>query len=140
MESLVKTAEASANTVILERLREQIPWDADHVFQAVLAVNSALLECERQKNEFVPPFMVVNSVRTSLMMGNFRDDDLIINISGGGDVSCYPHLLEVTSAFSQWDLPMHLGYTSGKGIDDPQMASTLLSHGVKEVTFTVFFN
>lgn len=90
------------------------------------------------KNEFVPPFMVVNSVRTSLMMGNFRDDDLIINISGGGDVSCYPHLLEVTSAFSQWDLPMHLGYTSGKGIDDPQMASTLLSHGVKEVTFTVF--
>lgn len=53
-------------------------------------------------------------------------------------MSCYPHLLEVTSAFSQWDLPMHLGYTSGKGIDDPQMASTLLSHGVKEVTFTVF--
>lgn len=90
------------------------------------------------KNEFIPPFMVVNSVRTSLMMGNFRDDNLMINISGGGDVSCYPHLLEITSEFSQWDLPIHLGYTSGKGIDDPQMASNLQSHGVKEVTFTVF--
>jgi methanogenesis marker radical SAM protein len=90
------------------------------------------------KNEFVAPFMVINSVKTSLMLGNYREDDLKINISGGGDVSCYPHLLDVTSAFSQWKIPIHLGYTSGKGIDDPQMANDLMSHGVEEVTFTVF--
>jgi len=90
------------------------------------------------KNEFIPPFVVINSVRTSLMMGNFSEDDLKINISGGGDVSCYPHLLDITSAFSQWEIPIHLGYTSGKGIDDPQMATDILSHGVDEVTFTVF--
>lgn len=90
------------------------------------------------KNEFIPPFMVVNSVKTSIMMGNFREEDLKINISGGGDVSCYPHLLDITSAFSQWKIPIHLGYTSGKGIDNPQMANDLISHGVEEVTFTVF--
>lgn len=90
------------------------------------------------KNEFIPPFMVINSVKTSIMMGNIREEDLKINISGGGDVSCYPHLLDITSAFSQWNIPIHLGYTSGKGIDDPQMATDLISHGVEEVTFTVF--
>lgn len=90
------------------------------------------------KNEFIQPFIVVNSVQTSLMMGNYRDNDLRINISGGGDVSCYPHLLEITKAFSQWEIPLHLGYTSGKGIDDPKMASELISNGVEEVTFTVF--
>ncbi|OPX59408.1 MAG: Radical SAM superfamily protein [Methanobacterium sp. PtaB.Bin024] len=90
------------------------------------------------KNEFIPPFMVINSVKTSMMMGNYGEDDLKINISGGGDVSCYPYLLDITSAFSQWNIPIHLGYTSGKGIDDPQMATDLLSHGVEEVTFTVF--
>lgn len=90
------------------------------------------------KNEFIPPFMVINSVKTSIMMGNIREEDLKINISGGGDVSCYPHLLDITSAFSQWNIPIHMGYTSGKGIDDPQMATDLISHGVEEVTFTVF--
>jgi len=90
------------------------------------------------KSEFIPPFMVVSSVQNSLMLGGYRDHDLKVNISGGGDVSCYPHLLEVTSAFKQLDLPIHLGYTSGKGIDDARIAEDLISLGVKEVTFTVF--
>ena len=90
------------------------------------------------KNQFIPPFMVVGSVQNSLMMGNYRENDLKINISGGGDVSCYPHLLDITSAFSEWNIPIHLGYTSGKGIDDSKTAKELLSHGVEEVTFTVF--
>jgi methanogenesis marker radical SAM protein len=90
------------------------------------------------KNEFIPPFIVINSVKTSIMMGNYRESDLKINISGGGDVSCYPNLMDITSAFSEWKIPIHLGYTSGKGIDDPHFATNLLSHGVDEVTFTVF--
>ncbi|MEN4017963.1 MAG: methyl coenzyme M reductase-arginine methyltransferase Mmp10 [Methanobacterium sp.] len=89
-------------------------------------------------NEFLPPFLVVSSVQSTLMLGNYRDQDLKVNISGGGDVSCYPHLMEVVSAFSDFGLPMHLGYTSGKGIDDPKMAEDLVSKGVDEVTFTVF--
>jgi methanogenesis marker radical SAM protein len=90
------------------------------------------------KNQFIPPFMVVGSVQNSLMMGDYRDQNLKVNISGGGDVSCYPHLLEIATAFKQLELPIHLGYTSGKGIDDAKMAEDLLSRGVEEVTFTVF--
>jgi len=89
-------------------------------------------------NEFQPPFLVVNSVQSTLILGNYPDNNLKVNISGGGDVSCYPHLMDVVSAFSEFGLPMHLGYTSGKGIDDAKMAEDLVSKGVDEVTFTVF--
>ena len=90
------------------------------------------------KNEFIPPFMVLGSVQNSIMMGNYRDKDLKVNISGGGDVSCYPQLLELAAGLNQWNLPIHLGYTSGKGIDDSKVAEDLISLGVNEVTFTVF--
>lgn len=91
-----------------------------------------------QKNQFIPPFMVVGSVQNSLMLGQYQDKNLKINISGGGDVSCYPHLQEVVYSLKQLDIPIHLGYTSGKGIDDIKMAEELISNGVDEVTFTIF--
>ncbi len=89
-------------------------------------------------NEFQSPFFVISSVQNSLMLGDYRDANLKVNISGGGDVSCYPHLLDVVSAFSDFGLPVHLGYTSGKGITDAKMAEDLISKEVSEVTFTVF--
>ncbi|MDI9614902.1 methyl coenzyme M reductase-arginine methyltransferase Mmp10 [Methanothermobacter sp.] len=92
---------------------------------------------ERGK-EFLPPFLVMGNVQTTLMMQNTQDKDLKINISGGGDVSCYPHLEELTSGLSEFGIPIHLGYTSGKGMDDPELASRLIGNGVDEVTFTVF--
>ena len=53
--------------------------------------------------------MVVSSVQNSLMLGGYRDHDLKVNISGGGDVSCYPHLLEVASAFNQLESSYSFG-------------------------------
>lgn len=90
------------------------------------------------KNDFIPPFIVIGSVQNTLLMGGYKDHNLKVNISGGGDVSCYPHLLEISSAFKELNLPIHLGYTSGKGIDDAQIAEDLISLGVEEITFTVF--
>lgn len=90
------------------------------------------------KSEFQSPFFVISSVQSSLMFGNYNDANLKVNISGGGDVSCYPYLQDIVSAFSDFGLPMHLGYTSGKGIKDAKMAEKLISKGVNEVTFTVF--
>lgn len=89
-------------------------------------------------NEFQSPFFVISSVQSTLMLGNYHDANLKVNISGGGDVSCYPYLSDIVSAFSDFGLPMHLGYTSGKGIADAKMAEELISKEVNEVTFTVF--
>lgn len=93
------------------------------------------------KTEFKMPFLVMSEVQNTLMMnpmGNIKDAGLKVNISGGGDVSCYPHLQELTGTLNQFGLPIHLGYTSGKGIDNPESASELINNGVDEVTFTIF--
>ena len=74
----------------------------------------------------------------ALMMNPVRDANLKVNISGGGDVSCYPQLEELIASLYQWQLPIHLGYTSGKGIDNGDIASQFLSQGVNEVTYTIF--
>lgn len=96
------------------------------------------MEVAERKNEFLPPFFVLSNVQTTLMMTQPQEKNLKINISGGGDVSCYPHLEELTSGIKNLGIPIHLGYTSGKGIDDPKIATKLINKGVEEVTFTVF--
>ncbi len=90
--------------------------------------------------DFKPPFLVLNEVQTSLMMNQINDKNLKANISGGGDVSCYPQLEELISGLNQFGIKSHLGYTSGKGIDDPKQATRLMNNGVDEVTFTLFAN
>lgn len=59
------------------------------------------------------------------------------NVSGGGDVSCYPELKSLVKFLSQYKKPIHLGYTSGKGLNKED-ALFFISNGVSEVTFTVF--
>ena len=59
-------------------------------------------------------------------------------ISGGGDLSCYPELKNLVAFLSQFKAPIHLGYTSGKGFSKPDDALFYISHGVTEVSFTVF--
>lgn len=59
------------------------------------------------------------------------------NVSGGGDVSCYPELKQLIKFLSQYEKPIHLGYTSGKGLNKED-ALFFIDCGVNEVTFTVF--
>lgn len=59
-------------------------------------------------------------------------------VSGGGDLSCYPELKNLIAFLSQFNVPIHLGYTSGKGFSKPDDALFYISHGVTEVSFTVF--
>jgi len=79
---------------------------------------------------------VADEVLASLQM---LDGDLErITISGGGDPSCYPQLRELVELLSSMGAPLHIGYTSGKGFDDPELADFLIEHGMSEVSFTVF--
>ena len=120
------------------KVKKQDPFGCRFCTPGRVGCESCTTGIREEKNEFIHPFMVVGSVQNSLMMGDIKDSNIKVNISGGGDVSCYPHLMEVATAFNQFNLPMHLGYTSGKGIDDNKMAEELISLGVDEVTFTVF--
>jgi methanogenesis marker radical SAM protein len=100
--------------------------------------------CERcskgvaeSQGAFKSPFEVMNEVQTALMM-NMGRDDISAYISGGGDISCYPHLEALTANLKQFSIPSILGYTCGKGINDSNVADRLINNGVEEVSFTIF--
>ena len=100
--------------------------------------------CERcskgvadSQSSFKQPFEVINEIQTALMM-NMRQGKINAYISGGGDISCYPHLESLTANLNQFSITSTLGYTSGKGITDSKIAERLINNGVDEVTFTVF--
>ena len=61
-----------------------------------------------------------------------------ITISGGGDPSCYPRFNELIELLGSMEAPLHIGYTSGKGWDDPAIAGLLIDNGLSELSFTVF--
>jgi len=85
---------------------------------------------------FKPLLRVAQDVHATLKMSS-RDPEKV-TISGGGDVSCYPDLLELAELLSSLQVPIHLGYTSGKGFDSLEPAETLVNCNVREVSFTVF--
>ena len=86
---------------------------------------------------FKSPFEVMNEVQTALMM-SMQNGSINAYISGGGDISCYPHLENLTASLNQFSITSTLGYTCGKGITDSQIAARLINNGVEEVSFTVF--
>ena len=81
------------------KVKEQDPLGCRNCTPGRVGCENCTRGVREVKNEFIHPFMVVGSVQNSLMMGNITDKNLKVNISGGGDVSCYPHLMEVASAF-----------------------------------------
>lgn len=87
--------------------------------------------------DYFPPYQVLSSLQTNIFQTRLPKDALV-NITGDGDVSCYPHLLELTKGIHDMGLPIHLGYTSGKGIDDVSTVDKLINNGVIETTYTAF--
>ncbi|MBU4374003.1 MAG: methyl coenzyme M reductase-arginine methyltransferase Mmp10 [Euryarchaeota archaeon] len=85
-------------------------------------------------SSFKPFSVVAQEIQQSLF---FNKNVSKFNVSGGGDVSCYPELKSLVRFLSQFKKPIHLGYTSGKGLNKED-ALFFTNHGVKEVTFTVF--
>ena len=75
------------------------------------------------------------------VLGNLQliDGDIErITISGGGDPSCYPDFADLIELLGSMEIPLHIGYTSGKGFDDPAIADLLVENGLTEVSFTIF--
>ena len=75
------------------------------------------------------------------ILGNLQvmnEDVDRITISGGGDPSCYPEFRDLVDLLGSMEAPIHIGYTSGKGFDDPEIADFLVERGLAEVSYTVF--
>lgn len=96
--------------------------------------------CSRSVREYYRGWKGLREVgqETLATLQIMTDDIGRITISGGGDPSCYPEFTDLIELLSGMDVPLHIGYTSGKGFDDPKIADFLIDHGLSEVSFTVF--
>ncbi|CAB3287722.1 [Methyl-coenzyme M reductase subunit alpha]-arginine C-methyltransferase [Methanocaldococcus lauensis] len=84
--------------------------------------------------DFIPLPLALMEVQSSLLFKRYKK----VNITGGGDISCYPQLVDLCKFINNMGLNIHLGYTSGKGFDNIDIAKNLVDYGVDEVTFSVF--
>jgi methanogenesis marker radical SAM protein len=96
--------------------------------------------CTRGIREEYPGFKDLRSIadETLALIMTQQEDVERITISGGGDPSCYPQFRDLIELLGRMETPLHIGYTSGKGWDDPAIADLLIENGLKEISFTVF--
>lgn len=80
---------------------------------------------------------VENRLAVYYHMGSNLDDVKIL-VRGGADVSSYPQIVELVTILKNSGYPLHLGYTSGKGIKNKNFATELIAQGLDEVSFSVF--
>jgi methanogenesis marker radical SAM protein len=96
--------------------------------------------CSRSVREYYQGWKTLREVGVdtlgSLQMMN--EDLDRVTISGGGDPSCYPEFRDLIELLSGMEVPLHIGYTSGKGFDDVEIAGFMVDCGLSEVSFTVF--
>ncbi len=96
--------------------------------------------CTRGVREQYSGFKDLRTVADEIL-GNLQvmtDNVDRITISGGGDPSCYPEFRDLVELLASMEAPIHIGYTSGKGFDDPGIADFLVENGLSEVSYTVF--
>lgn len=96
--------------------------------------------CTRSVKEQYSGFRELRDVAddTLVRLQGLTDDISRITISGGGDPSCYPYFTDLVELLASTEAPLHIGYTSGKGFDDPGVAEFLIDSGLTELSFTVF--
>lgn len=95
----------------------------------------------RAKNSFKPLLNVFADLEKQFIqykMLNSLKEDYKIRINAGSDIFNYPQLNQLVSTIKESDLYLHLGYTSGKPINNANMAENLISTGLDELSFSVF--
>ena len=119
-----------------KKVKENPPFGCKYCFPFKKGCDYCTRGVREAYSGFKPGQYVFQELYQRLRMG--PDDIDKITISGGGDVSCYPDLRELVANVAQFGLPIHLGYTSGKGFDKGDEAEFFIEYGVTEVSFTVF--
>lgn len=96
--------------------------------------------CSRGVKEEYADFYSLKEVAENFLadLQSVTGDITRITISGGGDPSCYPEFKPLMEILGSLGVPLHIGYTSGKGFDDAEMADFLIQNNLTEISFTVF--
>ena len=96
--------------------------------------------CSRGVKEEYADFYSLKEVADNFLadLQSVTGDITRITISGGGDPSCYPEFKSLMEILGSLGVPLHIGYTSGKGFDEPEMADFLIANNLTEISFTVF--
>ncbi len=115
-------------------VKEIQPFGCKHCLPFQKGCNYCTRSVKEGYSSFKPLSLVAQEVQQAVY---FNKNISKFNVSGGGDVSCYPELKSLVKFLSQFKKPIHLGYTSGKGLNKND-AEFFIDHGVNEVTFTVF--
>ncbi|WP_292469908.1 methyl coenzyme M reductase-arginine methyltransferase Mmp10 [Methanolobus sp.] len=119
-----------------KKVKENPPFGCKYCFPFKKGCDYCTRGVREAYSGFKPAQYVFQELYQRLLMSSGDIDK--ITISGGGDVSCYPDLMELVANLAQFGLPIHLGYTSGKGFDKGDEAEFFIEYGVTEVSFTVF--
>ncbi|MDO8724765.1 MAG: methyl coenzyme M reductase-arginine methyltransferase Mmp10 [Candidatus Methanoperedens sp.] len=115
-------------------VKEVQPFGCKYCMPFQKGCNYCTKSVKEAYSSFKPLSMVAQEIRQAVY---FNKNVSKFNVSGGGDVSCYPELKQLVNFLSQYNKPVHLGYTSGKGLNRED-ALFFIDRGVNEVTFTVF--
>lgn len=118
------------------KVKEVQPFGCKHCFPFLKGCDYCTRGVRESYSGFKPAEYVFQEIYQKIRFSQEGIDK--ITISGGGDVSCYPELMPLVANLSQFGLPIHLGYTSGKGFIEGNEAEFFLNYGVTEVSFTVF--
>lgn len=96
--------------------------------------------CSRGVKEIYSGFYPLKTVAENFLadLQSITGDVTKITVSGGGDPSCYPEFRELFEILGSLEVPLHIGYTSGKGFDSADTAEFLIENNLKEISFTVF--
>jgi methanogenesis marker radical SAM protein len=94
--------------------------------------------CSREVIEIEPGYKSMDQLIFELSQKSISSTPDMIIIKGNGDISCYPHLLDLVRNVSDGRVPIFLDYTSGKGFTREDDADLLIDAGVRKISFSIF--
>lgn len=118
------------------KVKDVPPFGCKHCFPFSKGCDYCTRSIKESYPGFKPAQVVMREVSQSLHFSHGNVEKF--TVSGGGDISCYEELPDLVYFLSQFERPIHLGYTSGKGFNSVEEADFYIQTGVTEVSFTVF--
>jgi methanogenesis marker radical SAM protein len=119
------------------RLRKNPAYPADPVPPSPRPPARSLPEKVKTSREKFRDYRLVAVEAVARYLGRDRAHGGL-RLTGGGDLSCYPGLVNLFNIFGSLGISSSIGYTSGKGFSTPSFGRTLVKSGLSDIGFSVF--